>query len=86
VWRGAGLVIVEVREEVKMQQKPGKQNKARVRGYHKWRCTKKIKKERGGVWDKKGSAYGNGGGAKNTDGGVESKNFNGVKMLKGYKR
>ena len=51
VCRGAELVIVEVREEVKMQQKPSKQkNEAGVRDYRKWSCTKKIKKDKhGGV-------------------------------------
>ena len=49
--RGVGLVIVEVREEVEVQQKPSKKkNEVGVRDYQKWRCTKKMERiNMGGV-------------------------------------
>jgi len=50
VCRGAGLVIVEVREEVNNAVKAHQaKNKAGVQDCHKGRCTKKINDKHEGV-------------------------------------
>jgi len=42
--KGCGISNCGGARGSKNATKAGKQNKAGVRGYHKWRCTKKIKK------------------------------------------
>jgi len=66
---------VEVREKVNMQRGPISKKKRRECKVAKKGGARRIIKKNVEVYEiKKGSAYGNGGGAKNTDGGVQSKN------------